>query len=380
MNLPHTPCALAVYLCFFASVMTQAESLVYEGEEGIGTGKHIVFIANDHEYRSEQSCPLLAKILAKHHGFKCTVLFGINDDGFIHPGAKNLPGMSALEDADLVFFFTRFMNLPDDQVQPLVDYLERGGPIVGVRTSTHCFNGQKGQWAKLNFNYKGDDYSGGLGKQVFGNTWEKERGQSHYGKNHVMGCSIVANAMAGDHPMLRGVGQVHAYSGAYKSQPPADATPLMDVLVLNTFGPSDERNDEKPPVCGAWTRSQYVAPSGNTRSARSVYASFGASEDMIDESTRRFYVNACLWSLGMEAVITPNLDVAIVGGYVPTPYNSQAFYYGSVRPEDLAAWDSVIMPDLKTLVGLDRSRNRQAVFQSRPEFLSRLVELELIAE
>ena len=42
----------------------QAKPLVYEGGEGIGKGKHIVFLANDHEYRSEQTCPLLAKILA----------------------------------------------------------------------------------------------------------------------------------------------------------------------------------------------------------------------------------------------------------------------------------------------------------------------------
>ena len=70
---------IALTLTVGASVAT-AESLVYEGTEGVGKGKHIVFIANDHEYRSEQTCPLLAKILAKHHGFKCTVLFGVDEE------------------------------------------------------------------------------------------------------------------------------------------------------------------------------------------------------------------------------------------------------------------------------------------------------------
>lgn len=127
------------FLCLTISTAT-AEPLVYEGTAGIGAGKHIVFIANDHEYRSEQSCPLLAKILAKHHGFRCTVLFGIDEQGAIKAGAAEVPGMEVLQDADVLVFFTRFMNLPDAQADLLVDYFERGGPAVGIRTSTHCFN------------------------------------------------------------------------------------------------------------------------------------------------------------------------------------------------------------------------------------------------
>ena len=167
-----------------------------------------------------KTCPLIAKILAKHHGFRCTVLFGVDESGAIKAGGAPVPGMEALEDADLLFFFTRFMNLPDEQADQLVAYFERGGPAVGIRTSTHCFNGQKGKWEKLNFNYKGDDYVGGLGQQVFGNTWEKVRGQSHYGSNHQAGGRVTPVASAKGHPILSGVKQIHAYSGAYKSQPP----------------------------------------------------------------------------------------------------------------------------------------------------------------
>ena len=52
------------------------EILVYEGESGPGAGKHLVFIASDHEYHSKETCPALARILAKRFGFKCTVLVG----------------------------------------------------------------------------------------------------------------------------------------------------------------------------------------------------------------------------------------------------------------------------------------------------------------
>ena len=61
----------------FAAVASAAP-LVFQGTDGPGKGKHLVFIAGDHEYRSEESLPALARILAKHHGFKCTVLFDID--------------------------------------------------------------------------------------------------------------------------------------------------------------------------------------------------------------------------------------------------------------------------------------------------------------
>ncbi|MEM1228689.1 MAG: ThuA domain-containing protein [Planctomycetota bacterium] len=353
-----------------------AEPLVYEGGEGIGAGKHVVFIANDHEYRSEQTCPLLAKILAKHHGFRCTVLFGVDDDGYIMPGAKSVPNMDALEDADLLFFFTRFMDLPDEQVEPLVAYLERGGPVVGVRTSTHCFNGQQGQWSKLNFDYTGEDYYGGLGHQVFGLTWNKAvEGQTHYGTNHVMASRIAAVDSASDHPILSGVQSIHAYSGAYKSQPPADANPLLEVQVLNTFEPSDDVHEGKPIVNAGWTRDSYVAPSGETKPGRVVYTSFGASEDMVDEDARRFLVNACLWAGGWDVSITPNLDVSIVGGYSPSPYNNMAFYYGDVMPSQLAPWDSDIMPTDSKLVGLNQPktiRKLNTILKNRPALKAQL--------
>src|SRR5690606_6972892 len=82
---------------------TQAAPLVYEGESGPGRGKHIVLIANDHNYRSQETIPALARILAKHHGFKCTVLFGVDPDtGVILPGESHISGMEALKTADLL--------------------------------------------------------------------------------------------------------------------------------------------------------------------------------------------------------------------------------------------------------------------------------------
>src|SRR3954465_3518173 len=77
--------------------------VVIEGSKGPGAGKHVVLIAADDEYRSEELIPQLAKILARRQGFKCTVLFAVDKEGKVDPGTKdNIPGLEALETADLL--------------------------------------------------------------------------------------------------------------------------------------------------------------------------------------------------------------------------------------------------------------------------------------
>ncbi|MFT6179910.1 MAG: hypothetical protein ACJA1W_002259 [Akkermansiaceae bacterium] len=362
---------LKTILLLATSMFTISAPLTFEGTEGPGKGKHIVFIANDHEYRSEETCPLIAKILAKHHGFKCTVLFGIDENGHIKGGGTPIPDMEVLKEADLLFFYTRFMTLPDEQADALVAYFERGGPTIGLRTSTHCFNGQKGKWAKLNFNYGGDDYRGGLGEQIYGNTWNKGRGQSHYGSNHKMGSTISG---IGKHAILTGVQPMHTYSGAYKSQPPADATPLLEVQVLNTFGPSKDVNKDRPLVNAGWTRDAYIAPSGAKKTARVVYTSFGASEDVLDENARRFLINASFWAIGLEDKIEADLDASIVGKFQPAPYTTGSFYRVGVKPSDLAGWDSQVMPSNAKYAGFENGANPRLLntLKFRPNILKEI--------
>lgn len=359
-----------------ASTLAMATPLTFEGTEGPGKGKHIVFIANDHEYRSEETCPLVAKILAKHHGFKCTVLFGVDENGHIQAGSAPIPHLEVLKEADLLFFYTRFMALPDEQADALVDYFERGGPTVGLRTSTHCFNGQKGKWDKLNFNYTGEDYLGGLGEQIYGNSWHKTRGQQHYGYNHKQGSHLTA-AQGSDHPILTGVSPFHAYSGAYSSRPPKDASPLLNVQVLKTFHHSTELDPEKETVNAGWARNHYIAPSGTKKEARVVYTSFGASEDLKDESSRRFLVNSVYWALGLEDHIKVDSKVDFVGGFNPSPYTTGAFFREKVKPSDLAGFESSVMPLDSRLGGLDKLNKRRqtriaGVLKQRPGIVEQL--------
>lgn len=192
--------------------LLSAAPLTYEGGEGVGHGKHIVFVAGDHEYRSEESLPALARLLAKHHGFKCTVLFNIDpESGEIVAGTpSNIPHMEALDTADLAVVFLRFQNLPAEQMQHFDSYLKRGGPVVGLRTATHAFQIPAGQpFAKYDHRSKEAGYELGFGHQVLGQTWV-----GHYGRNHQQSTRITVIEAKQSHPILRGVKDVWVQAGA----------------------------------------------------------------------------------------------------------------------------------------------------------------------
>ena len=97
----------------------------YPGGEGPGAGRHIVLVAGDEEYRSEEQLPQLAKILSLHHGFRCMVLFSQDPEtGEIDPNeGGHIPGLEVLAEADMLVLFVRFRRLPDADMKHIVDYV-----------------------------------------------------------------------------------------------------------------------------------------------------------------------------------------------------------------------------------------------------------------
>src|SRR5262245_55213353 len=163
------PRALVLLLALTVPLHAADPWVVYKGGEGPGKGKHIVLISGDEEYRSEEAMPQLARILAKHHGFTCTVLFAIDKkDGTINPNEiRNVPGLEKLARADLMVNFLRWRDLPDEQMKHVVDYVEAGKPIVGLRTATHAFKLDRSS-KYLRWTWNSRDWDGGFGRQVLG--------------------------------------------------------------------------------------------------------------------------------------------------------------------------------------------------------------------
>lgn len=307
--------------------------ITYEAGEGPGNGKHIVLISGDEEYRSEEALPMLAKILAEHHGFKTTVLFAINPEtGEIDPNFQtNIPGMEQLQSADLMVIFTRFRELPDEQMKYIDEYLKAGKPIVGMRTATHAFNYERNinsPYAKYAFNSSKAGWEGGFGRQVLGETWIDHHGD--HGKEGTRG--LIDGIMERkEHPVLRGVTDIWAFTDVYGTKELEDDP---EVLVwgqpTNGMTPETTLNWEKSVMPVAWTK-QYTTESGNT--ARIFNTTMGASVDLKSEDLRRLLVNACYWALEMEEQIPEKGNVDIIGEYNPTMFGFDGYRKG-LTPSD----------------------------------------------
>ena len=340
--------ALIVALSLLIPALAHAEAdtdpshVVYEGTAGPGLGKKIVFIASDHEYRGEETLPAMARILAKRYGFKCTVIFGTNQaDGTILPGSSNLHGLSVLKDADLMVIFMRFINMEDDEMQHFVDYVDRGGPIIGLRTSTHAFQIPKDRkFYAYDWQYPGEEYKKGFGRQVLGETWV-----SHYGTNHVQSSNLELIDAQKEHPILRGVKDVHVMAGAYTANPIEGSTVLANSLVLNGMTADSPRDEKKGPQPSVWVRN-YKSKSG--KEARIFATTQGASQDIVNDGFRRLLLNAHFWCMGMDDQIKPDNSIEFVGPYTPTTFNFELFRH-QVKPAELAGYDSPIMDEKKPL-------------------------------
>jgi len=319
MNTVRQAIIVAVFVCAemtcFMAKPAQADNpwVVYEGKAGPGRGKHIVFVTGDEEYRSEESMPQLAKILAVHHGFKCTVLFAINKEtGEIDPQTvDNIPGLKALKTADLMVLFLRFRELPDEQMKYIIDYTNSGKPIMGLRTATHSFNYRKHKdspYAKYSFRDR--QFKGGYGRQVLGETWISHYG--HHQRESTRG--LIAKGME-NHPIVRGIDQLWGPSDVYGiTTLHGDCQPLIMGQVLMGMDPNDKPNPDKKLVPVAWIKT-YTGQKGKT--ARVFTTTMGHAGDLKNEGFRRLLVNACYWCLGMEDKIPAKSKVDIVGEYNP---------------------------------------------------------------
>ena len=287
------------FIVLFALLASASAQLKYPGKDGPGKGKHIVLISGDEEYRSEESNPMLGKILSQHHGFNCTVLFSMSSDGkYIDPNnQKNIPGFEAIKDADLVIIGTRFRQLDQASYQVLADYLNAGKPIIGYRTATHAFTG-RGQ--------TGDFKWREFGPKILGEGWV-----SHHGRHKVQGTRGLLEKANAKHPIVRDVRTLWGTSDVYgiKRVTPDNATILFRGAVLESLDPRAARvpgkiNDPAQPL--AWLR-EYTAPNGSTK-GHAFCTTMGASVDFEDENLRRLVVNASYHLTGLDVPKMAKVD------------------------------------------------------------------------
>jgi len=256
------------------------------------------------------------------------VLFAVNkESGEIDPQTlDNIPGLEALKSADLMVLFIRFRNLPADQMQQILDYVNSGRPILGLRTSTHAFNFKDDDSPFAKYSYRSDSPKGGFGRQVLGETWI-----SHYGKHNVESTRGIIAPGQEQNPIVRGCEDIWGPSDVYGlTTLEGDCVPVILGQVLTGMSPSDPPKPDMKTLPVAWIKS-FTGESG--KPARVFATTMGHVGDLSSEGFRRLLVNASYWCLGMEDQIPERANVELVGKYELSPIGVGKHVRG-LKPSD----------------------------------------------
>ncbi|MEZ6040648.1 MAG: ThuA domain-containing protein [Planctomycetaceae bacterium] len=324
----------------FVNTARSEDTLSLIAPDGRSNGKHIVLVAGDEEYRSEESMPMLGKILSQRFGFRCTVVFSLGPDGADYIDANNqkgLRGLAALQSADLMIIATRFRQPDEQQAKYIADFLNAGKPVIGLRTATHAFRGSQKFGSTLSF----DEF----GLKILGEQWV-----SHHGRHKVEGARGVIEPKHKDHPILNGVTDVFAPSDVYGVvHLKQDDQILMRGAVTKSLDPKseilkdDKRNAPMQPF--AWLH-KYTSPEG-TKQGTSFCTTGGASVDLLNEDLRRMVINAALYLTGFE--VPEMADVSFVDDFHPSFFgfiNDPSYWKTlGLKPENYALGRSPRNPD-----------------------------------
>lgn len=237
---------------------------------------HVVLVVGTLHYSPELTMPVFAKELERF-GFRTTVVMGEGN-----PETKTedvLPGIEALADADLAIFFMRFLKVPDEEWQPIEDYLKSGKPVIGLRTANHSFKYPAGH-PRFSWN---DDF----GRRALGTPYIVHQTSPTQ-------ISVVESGL--EHPIMANVTKKNWESPGtlYLTRLQEGCIPLVTgtgdgkVRVLKkAFGTIEVKAHEKDVVAWAWENEWGGKVFGTT---------FGHPGDFAEESFVRMLLNAACWS------------------------------------------------------------------------------------
>ncbi|KAA3608661.1 MAG: FAD-dependent oxidoreductase [Planctomycetota bacterium] len=293
----------------------------------------VVFVTGDEEYRSEESMPLLARMLQQDHGLDVAVCHSLDEHGYIDPNRQDhISGLHRLAEADLMVLFTRFRQLPDDQLRLILDFAESGKPMVGFRTATHPFR-------YPDHHPRAEEMNRQWPARIFGQGWITHHGHFDDGEQPLTEVQVISERS--NHPILRGIQAFPAYSWLYHVEGGGDTLqgncePLLTGTALRSSHQDAKRLDRFPlqnPV--AWTK-HYTGKSQKT--ARVFFSTLGHPYDFQNPQMRRLAIQGILWALNREERIpAQGVSVALPGPYRPNPSGFGQTFKAKQKPAYFAA-------------------------------------------
>ncbi len=233
--------------------------------------QHLVVVMADDEYNSQS---ILPPFVLRHLGadFKITFAYASADD------RNDIPGVEALDDADIAIWAIRRRSLPVEQLAHFRKFIADGKPLVALRTTSHAFHlrnkppgAGQGEWREFDGEVWGGNYHDHTPNQLqtFARILEGAQG----------------------HPILLGVcaDEFRTHGSLYYNRPLAPyAAPLL-------MGRA-ETVEQHEPV--AWT---YQRPHGG----KVFYTSLGHTQDYELVDFQRLLRNAVYWAAGLPAAAEP---------------------------------------------------------------------------
>jgi nicotinamidase-related amidase len=234
--------------------------------------KIIAFITAESEYNSNMTLPKFAHELLLTKGVNCEFAVGKPIEGVkeIH----DIQNLQILADADLAVFFVRRRGLPPDKMALIKDYINRGKPVLGIRTASHSFAPEvpKGQ---------NKDFLSGLAtwpefdKEILGGNYK-----GHFSNKTITSISVVPGMES--HPLLKDV-SLNGFTssdGIYRNQ--SLGSEKSQVLLFGTI-------TDQPSQPMLWIN--------NTGKNNVIYTSMGSVNDWKNESFRQIMRNSVSYLL-----------------------------------------------------------------------------------
>ena len=226
-------------------------------------------------------------------------------------------------------------------MQHIVDYLDRGGPVVGFRTATHAFQIKRPDAKFLKYTWKRRRRTT---RAASAGRSSARRGSRTTARNHKQSSRLLLQADQATHPILRGVKDVWVQSGGYTADPIEGSTVLALGQILNGMTPdSPPAPGQEGDAGGLVSHLHRRVRQGRPRVHDDARRVRGSAERRVPADGRQ---RAACGRPGSRRASSPTATSASSGPFKPTTFSFGGFVKG-VKPADLAGWDSPILPKTK---------------------------------
>lgn len=235
----------------------------------------VVMISGSAEYETSQFLPQFKEYLEDRYNIKATLLQSNDTD---QPG-NFIPGLEAIKDGDVLFTFTRRLEIDGEQLQLIKDYVLSGKPIVAIRTASHGYQ----KFLEMD-------------KEVLGGNYHGHFGGSAQGELDAPTQRAEPTDAAKTHPVMQGIGRLKSRYSLYKTAPTADdVTVLMYSEIPADKLEKEEKDDPRQPA--VWVREY--------KGARIFYSSLGGMRDFQNDTYKRMIAQALFWTAKRDVEAVP---------------------------------------------------------------------------